>query len=149
MGTPLDPAAGPPPFDQALINGNRMTLFSHPLLKAFHVNSSLYVVTKDSIYRSSNFPSPNGFGKWKYVAANPQTFTADMAFCLAPLPQSSFLENGSVTAGSSGSHLPQSYASLASPFWSGRGGGGGGGLRNTLRNQLVGGGPGLPGGPDA
>ena len=37
--TPLDPAAGPPPFDQALINGNRMTLFSHPLLKAFHVNS--------------------------------------------------------------------------------------------------------------
>jgi len=151
--TPLDPAAGPPPFDQALINGNRMTLFSHPLLKAFHVNSSLYVVTKDSIYRSSNFPSPSGFPKWKYVAANPQTFTADMAFCLAPLPQSSFLENGSVSAGTSSSHLPQSYASYrAAPFWPGRSAADGSAvavMRNPLRNPLAGAGPGLPGGPDA
>ena len=37
--TPLDPGIGPPPFDQALLNGNRMTVFSHPLLKAFHVHN--------------------------------------------------------------------------------------------------------------
>ena len=38
--TSLDPSAGPPPFDQAVLSGNRiMTLFSHPLLKAFHVHN--------------------------------------------------------------------------------------------------------------
>jgi len=78
------------------------SLFSHPLLKAFHVHNHLYVVTKDSIYRSSGFPSPNGFGKWKFVAANPQTFTADMAFCLVPLPPSSFLDGRESVIGGAG-----------------------------------------------
>lgn len=113
--TPLASTSGPPPFDPAL-NGSRMTLFSHPLLKAFHVNNSLYVVTKDSIYRSSGFPSPNGFGKWRFVAANPQTFTADMAFCLIPLPSSSFQEAGGSNNGSNNLAASQYAAAAASMF---------------------------------
>ena len=62
-------------------------------------------------------------------------------------------ENGSVSAGTSSSHLPQSYASYrAAPFWPGRSAADGSAvavMRNPLRNPLAGAGPGLPGGPDA